>query len=864
VASVLVGKVRIGYLDEQDAGWLPVSASIENAGAETTVTLVAAVKASKGEPLWTSEKTVTLPARSRRVELLYVRLEDGATNVWVEIRAGRNVIQTSSHAINWRSNTGRAARTEPPIPVHALLVHTGEEERPLLSWLEPAAAAPGQPVPVVLSSAIVEPRELPDRPSGYDGIDLVLLAGTNARDFDEPRRRSLLAWVRGGGRVVLLPGGDPAWLRDDLVKALLPPDAEPGRVERVPLARLAALVAPGRVPEADMYVVRSSRLGICLGGEVVNGKRVADLTIYKHGAGDVALCAFDLGSVPFTEGRRWGDALGRMFLAENGSPRARTRSVYEEDRLEPWFQKARDESELPSPLLLIPVVVFYILCMGPLNQLVVRRSSTPVMSVVTIPAIALVFTVVCFTAGYFWRGTSTLTDRLAVIATHPGEDTAHEWAGLRIRSASSTNYTVSSDRQLVARQGNANAPQGGEAGAAAAARVGQDGDRFEFADLPLSLWERAFFQAEGPYVLGGAFTIEVTPTSARIQNGTKLDLGPGVIFLHGTKGFRVPPIAAGAEATIDGSKEAAIEGHDQILAVVAESEPAQKAATNALDGFLPSQLVEITYVASARNATPSFAVAGAQPDRDLALVVVEGEDRAREEEIYHYARNVNDQRAREDYDDAIAHLAKLAPSSARYREAVELRAYLETSQRVASGEDLYEKGDLDGALAAVRAVEERPELERDAVSEIRKRAERWREVARSFDEAASLVAQDPKAARAKLAHVLDLEPLPEVSWHAEAQERIAAIDAVEEAVTDGAASVPRNLASGHPVAALVLLVRLLQSGKALPDDLEAALAGRRAELEGLERACPETALGRAEKRELRLLIDAVSKERPWK
>ena len=73
--------------------------------------------------------------------------------------------------------------------------------------------------------AVVEARDLPDRLEGYEQIDLVALAETSSLDLDGPRRRTLDAWVRRGGRLLLLPGADPAWFEERLIRSFLPADA---------------------------------------------------------------------------------------------------------------------------------------------------------------------------------------------------------------------------------------------------------------------------------------------------------------------------------------------------------------------------------------------------------------------------------------------------------------------------------------------------------------------------------------------------------------------------------------------------------------------------------------------------------------
>ncbi len=869
VANVQVGTARLGYLDELDPGWIPVSVPLENLGTETRVDLIATVKGNgadgKTGDLWTSEKSVVLPVHAKRVETLYVKAHEGATSLDLNVLvAGRTPNNGNvSRTITWRTSQNRQRR-EAPVAVHALLVREAPPDRSFLNWLEPPPPAQsGTPPPITLSWAQVEPRELPDRPEGYDGLDVLALSQTSARDLDEPRRRSLLAWVRNGGRILLLPGNDPAWFRDELVKALLPEDAVTGEIENVRLDNLEKL-APSTPPSTScrMFTIRSNQRGIRAGGERFDGKRIPYFTAYKHGAGDVIFTAFELDGSPFAQWPHSREELARLLHAAIEPAPDRRRA--EDERLAPWFEEAVKEGQLPTPLYLVPVVFLYLVCMGPLNHRVVKRGSTPVLSVVTNPAIALVFTVVCFVAGYIMRGSSTSIDRLAVIETHPGKDLAREVAGLRIRSASSTKYTVSSDALLVATQRSWK--EGDAASGVDRARVRQDGGRFTFPDLPLNLWERAFFQAKGPFPLGGAVTIEVkiestpnSPSHVLIRNGTSLDLGPGVIFIPGDlKGYRVPPLEHGKEHVIQGGTvESSVKpDRAEVLAVVA-SEEQQKVATASLDGAMGADMTrEITYMAQVKNAPPAFEVAGrARPDRDLALLVVQGEDQARDEDVVDYARSVANERWQEEYDDVIAMLSSIPPTSRWHGEALKQRARIATQKYVESAQEAFENGDLEKARMLVDVILSNTGIDGPTVQEIRSRVDRWTQTARSFALACEAVPADLNDATRQWRAVAEREFANDV-WMAEAKKRIQAVETAQRG-RRGVRQGEQALAEGRAWEALIFFE---QARAGLPnlETVHAAVARAESDQHLLDRAkklAKGTALGRCQAREiLRLLV----------
>jgi hypothetical protein len=743
--QVKIGKPRLGYLSENDPGWFPVSVPLENTGDRPiAVKIVATLLDRNMGADGSAERTVLLPEKSRRVESVYLHVSDSCSGVRLAVLAenGHPLFETQ------RTLSFRPVQTDPPILFHALLVREGLYDPSRIDWIMGRTTAQTV-VPLALTRDQVEARELPDRPLGYDGIDLVVLSETSVRDLDESRRAALLAWVRNGGRVLLLPGADPAWFRDELPRSLLPQDLtiEAAEVTALPelernLNDAGILRAPGRTP-FRVYVPHSTEGGMPIHIETTaaeGGQRFGAFTAWKLGAGDVILSALDLEAPPFDHWAHARDELARQLFSVLAPVPAGTRRRAREQMLKPWFEQAAEESELPSPLLLIPVVAAYILCVGPLNQRLVRRLDNPVLSVVTIPLISTAFAGVVFGAGYVVRGSTMGLDRLTVIQARPGEDTGWQWSALRIRSASSATYRITSDARLVASQVvlgsetvDRDDPTNQRHGVGKL--VIQDEGRFAFPDLPLNLWERAFFEGHGPCALGSGISIAVGAKEATITNGSTLQLGPGVLFIPpGDQGISVPPLAPGASARVDIAVRTVRPERVEILGALLGDAEARRLATRSLDSFVDHTRTETTFVASVTNPPGSLELDNrSRPSRELAVLIVESENEEREGELYAYAENVSRGKLSINFDDALAALDRIRPISRQRARAESLASSIRAYADVKNATAAFARGDMTTARKLLRPHIRESHLGEAANRELTALLSLWEAGARDFE-----------------------------------------------------------------------------------------------------------------------------------
>lgn len=285
-------------------------------------------------------------------------------------------------------------------------------------------------LPVVVS---LEPQDLPERVEGWAALDRLVWQDTDAAALSTLQLEALRRWIAGGGRLVIAGG-------------LAGPDA---------LAALPDAILPYRptaVLDADPEVLRGllgslpgdaaalpALAGSAGAGRVLatSGDRViaADLA---YGSGGVTLLGFD-PTVPWlAAGDTWDAPLWRRFLpARSGG----TAAFSDDSQLISALQNL-PMLALPPVGGLLALLVGYIVLVGPLNYLVLRRADRREWAWLTVPALILVFATGAFAFGGSLRGSDVIVHEVAIVRGAAGTSEATVQSYLGVFSPSRTTYEV--------------------------------------------------------------------------------------------------------------------------------------------------------------------------------------------------------------------------------------------------------------------------------------------------------------------------------------------------------------------------------------------------------------------------------------
>lgn len=421
----------------QAGGWLAVVVSLVNDGAPTSGYV------STTSPDGTVRRFVELPAGSNKAVTLYLRPQAFARTVAVRFEAPEGSTSTQVDTRAFERSSSQVA-----------VVGDGAGNlRPQV------VGAAGAQIPEPIGIGVAD---VPERPEPLDGLAAIVWADDSSA-LTEVQRRSLERWVADGGQLVVL--GGPDWqARTAAFGDLLPIDSM-AAVDGVALDGLGSWTGAG-VPEADPTAATGAlRDGAtALISDPTSGAPL--LAFSGHGAGRVIYSALDLATAAY---RGWEGApmLWSRLLQSNEA----IKQVFgggmpiEEDAANAISSALSNLPSLavPPAELLLAVIVGYILIIGPVSYLILRRLDRRELAWVTAPVLIVVFTACSYGIGTSIKGSQVIVNEIAIVRVAAGGTTAaiETYAGLFSPTRTTYDLTVEADALIAPLNAQAFAPAGG-------------------------------------------------------------------------------------------------------------------------------------------------------------------------------------------------------------------------------------------------------------------------------------------------------------------------------------------------------------------------------------------------------------------
>jgi hypothetical protein len=252
-------------------------------------------------------------------------------------------------------------------------------------------------------------EDLPDRVEAWASLDRLIWQDIDTNLLSVDQIAALRGWLAGGGRLIVAGGtAGPAVLSG------FPDDVLPYRPTAtldVPPASIAGLVGQLPADAADLPA---------LGGELVRGRALAtsgDRVIAAeaaYGSGVVTLLGFD-PSTRWIADSRETESFWRGFLP----PRQGGPILIGDDNTLVSVVAQLPELALPSIAGLIALLFGYILLIGPVNYLVLRRLDRREWAWITMPVLIAAFVAGSFGLGAAVRGLDVVLNEVAIVRGAP-------------------------------------------------------------------------------------------------------------------------------------------------------------------------------------------------------------------------------------------------------------------------------------------------------------------------------------------------------------------------------------------------------------------------------------------------------------
>lgn len=403
----------------RSGAWLPVRVTLTNDGADRQVIVRVQRRTSDGV-LQTTSQAIELPAGARKQVTLLV-LADGVLGpLTVQALAGDQVLTEAQ--VEARTASGRLV---------GVLAGTPEAAARVVAGLGARGGAD--------QAARLTPADLPANPYALAAFDALVVNGVSSRLLTPAQVAALGEWVAGGGTLVLGGGASAPAVLEGLGE--LAPVRLTGTATSLP--RLPALEALTATPveAAGPFVVASA--APVVEAAVLAAQADHPLVVARPlGLGRVAFVALDLGLDPFlgwTGATRFWDAL---LPAPVQLPFERSGALLDAGMRLRWALGSGAALDLPAVGTLALVLLGYVVMIGPLNYLLLRRLDRREWAWLTTPVLTLLFTGTLFGIGAGTRGGQLSVNTLSIVHSTAGAPGAAVESHIGIFSPGRATHTL--------------------------------------------------------------------------------------------------------------------------------------------------------------------------------------------------------------------------------------------------------------------------------------------------------------------------------------------------------------------------------------------------------------------------------------
>ena len=446
---------------------------------------------------------------------------------------------------------------------------------------------------------------IPDRAIGLESADIVVLRDFAQSALTPEQLNALRAYVAQGGTLVVFGGADWQRLSTSPLKDLWPLDpTSSGAATASQTAQIVAryvktqaLSGADKLGGAPLILLRGNLKKDAT--TLVSSGNSPLICARDFGAGRVILLCADPSAPPFLG---WsGQSALWSEIAQNLPRFRRLESVGREGFSNAPYASYGGYSTQPTgsteqllsvikklPQLQTPptstiawFLALYVFCLVPLNYFVLRGIDKREMAWLTIPAIAILFSVASYLAARNIKGTDLLVRQVNIVQGSAASGVARSDAMLWLYSPRRANYDVSSSGSLVL----ADYVSGAFGAPASSLSLNQPdaSQPFRVEGAAVKMWDEADFVAQGTIETKAGVSLTASGNGYRVLNRTPFALR-GTVLLKGNKLFRCGDLASGAasQATFVGT---ALSGEDLVARVASASEltkifPAPKSAPN--------------------------------------------------------------------------------------------------------------------------------------------------------------------------------------------------------------------------------------------------------------------------------------------
>lgn len=395
--------------------WFPVDVQVANDGADVSGILEWSFPALSDETRF--QQSIELPRGARKRVTMYVFSRGFARSGQLRLLAGSTVLA---------QQTVRIEATDTSL----FLAGVVSSDATLLNSLNSLQMAgfSGANVPHFGLDM------LPERAVALNSLNALFVHNVDTSGLRQAQHDAIDLWVQQGGQLVVSGGINGAQAAAGLADML--PVEIAGGLTPGSLAPLQSLGGSAPIDQSTALNNVRPRPGATPIAATPGGPAL--LYRWAHGRGSILFTTFDLASL-----RGWP---GEVALWQSVLKPSSPQTMLADERLSrsnPLERVLRSSaSSLPSAGLLLVLLAIYLLVIGPVNFLLLRRMGRLDWAWLTIPAVVVLFSATFYLVGFGLRGRLSQLDQVAIVHGTEGQPRGMATAYIGLFSPHRARYTV--------------------------------------------------------------------------------------------------------------------------------------------------------------------------------------------------------------------------------------------------------------------------------------------------------------------------------------------------------------------------------------------------------------------------------------
>lgn len=521
--------------------WLPVWVELENQGADVDGEVRVEVQSSQGTLVYMVP--VSLPSGSRKLTPVYVLPNNFSRELVVKLVSKGKTLASSTTAVKPQAN----------VSFFAGLVAPQRGALNLLGGIKP----PGQERPKILVD--LQTDDLPERAEALNSFDVLVFNDVDTSELSPGQKDALGRWVLQGGHLIIGGGAGAQQTLSGFPEFLVPLIPEnTSEISGADAVGLSKYAQTEPILASGPFVIARGRLAEK--SAVLAGNDDTPLVIAQEiGSGIVHFISLDLAAAPFNGWTGCQDFWETIIGPRGGYPENMPFDMsLRQFRANSLFYSLSNipSLDLPSIKAILILLVIYVLFIGPVNYLILRRMRKLHLAWVTIPAVTAFFALGTFGLGYTMRGNDLILNKIALIQLDSsGNASVTSYMGLFSPRQQAYEITVLGDNLLSPMSGYEYDPWGNTgANTSGGEMVFIQGQPSRLRGLTVNQWSMQSFMSESAWANFGNLEADLTLKNdilvGKVRNASQYSLTDVVVIMQ-NRFQRLGDMALGEEREVN-------------------------------------------------------------------------------------------------------------------------------------------------------------------------------------------------------------------------------------------------------------------------------------------------------------------------